>query len=98
MSSGPWYVLIEEQVGYGGGIRWHLAHSIPASGPEHAAEMACHLAVNHLPTNPRMPKSRAVFRSPDGSWLVNVEGATMSFHFRVSIAEYFGIYPGNPSA
>lgn len=98
MNSGQWYVLIEEQVGYGSGIRWHLAHSAPASGADHATEMARYAAFNHVPTNPRMPKNRAVFRSPDGSWLVNVEGATMSFHFRVSIAEFFGIHPGSPSA
>lgn len=98
MSSREWYALVEEQVGYGGGIRWHLARSVAASGPEHAAEVACHLAVNHVPVNPRVPKSRAVFRTPDGSWLVRVEGATTAFHFRVSIAEFFGVYPGNPSA
>ena len=98
MSSQGWFVVVEEQAGYAQGPYWHLVHSIPASGPEHAAELACHVAVNHVPEHPMSPKNRAVFRSPDGSWLVNVEGATMNFHFRVSIAEFFGIYPGKPSA
>jgi len=91
-------VLVEEQVGYGSGIRWHLAHSLPASDVEHAMELARYAAFNHVPTNPRVPKHRAVFRSADGSWLVNVQGVTMAFHFRVSIAEFFGSYAGNPSA
>jgi hypothetical protein len=96
VSTGHWYVLIEENAGYGSGIRWQLTYAIPATGMEHAAELARHAAFNHMPENPRMPKERAVFRTPDGSWVVNVKGPTITCHFRVSIAEHYGVFPGKP--
>jgi hypothetical protein len=98
MNVGQWYVLIEEQAGFGSGIRWNLEKAIPASDLENAAEVAHDAALNHVPKNPMSPQSRAVFRAPDGSWVVDVKGATMRFHFRVSAGEYFGVFPGKPSA
>jgi hypothetical protein len=98
VNEGRWYVLVEEHVQHFNYIRWDLSQAFPAPDMEQALQLAHHVALNHVGKHPRTPRSRALFRGPDGSWLVNVHGATTRFHFRVTVAEYYGTYPGVPSA
>jgi hypothetical protein len=93
-----WYVLVEENVGYGENRNWQVTEMRPADDFEQALVSAEQTAQDHQPTHPSWPKSRSLFRTQDGGWLVTVEGATTTFHFRVSVAEYYGTFPRKPSA
>lgn len=88
--SSQFSVLIEETIGSGESQRWR----IDAKGPiasfssrqlaQQAAEDAAH---NYSPSHPMMPQGRQIFRINPDSYLVIVEGMTVSFHYRVSVAE-----------
>jgi hypothetical protein len=97
MSPLQWYVVIEEFMAVGNAYRYQVTQSYPATDVEHAMWLAQEAALRHKPKNPRWPKSRALFRTQDGGWLVEVEGATRSFQFRVTVAEYYGLFPGDPA-
>jgi hypothetical protein len=92
-----WYVLVEENMGSSQGLHWRMTRAYQAADVEHAVWLAQETALRHTPTNPRRPKSRALFRTQDGGWLVEVQGAMHSFQFRVTVAEYYGLFPGEPA-
>lgn len=98
MSTEHWYVLIEEQVGYGNAIRWQLTQTTPARDRQHALEVAGQAAYNYRPANPYSEQQRSLFRTPEGSWVVNVQGLTASFHFRTTVAEYINTFPSSYQA
>jgi hypothetical protein len=39
------------------------------------------------------PQRRSVFQSGDDVWIVVVQGATRSFHFRITVARWLGDAP-----
>jgi hypothetical protein len=84
-----WKVLIEEQLGGGESRTWRLSQVFDA-GPERAGALALahRLAREYVPKHPWSPSRRDLFRAWDGCWLVRVKGATQTFHFRVTVAEY----------
>jgi anti-sigma factor RsiW len=92
-----WHVVIEEYVAGGNAYLRQLTQSCPATDVEHAMWLAQEAALRYKPKNPRWPKSRALFRTQDGGWLVKVEGAMRTFQFRVTVAEYYGLFPGEPA-
>ena len=92
VSSGHWYVLIEEYIPYP-----RLSY-VAAEGYEHALALAYDRAMNHVPHYPMRPRSRDLFRVQDGSWLVHVQGAVTQRNFRVSVAQFHGTFPGVPQA
>jgi hypothetical protein len=98
MIAGGWYVLVEESIQLWNEIGWGLSRYYPADDMEHAVGLAVQVAQTHQPRLPRWPQSRSLFRGPDGSWLVAVKGVTRHHTFRVTIAEYYGTFPGGTSA
>ncbi len=99
MNGGQWGVVVEEHIqDLWNGLRWAVSRQVPAEGYEHAVALAYEMAVHHVPNHPKQPRSRSLFRMQDGSWLVHVQGATFSWHFRVSVAQYYGTFPGVPQA
>jgi hypothetical protein len=91
-----WYVLVEENVSGYNDRPWKISQRHAANDFEHALSMAQQVALSYQPEHPKWPKSRSVFRTRDGGWLVELSGATANFHFRVSVAEYCGEFPGEP--
>ena len=92
---GPtWFVLVEETSGGGEYQTWSLADVWPAGGYEEAVQTARRLAFSYRPGRPRKPRLRSVFQSGDDCWIVVVEGAVSSGHFRVTVARWLGDGPG----
>ncbi|MFE1165985.1 hypothetical protein [Nocardiopsis sp. NPDC058789] len=94
-----WVVLIEEIRGSGDRQRWGL---VPpsfdgrrdtefATGEEARAEALC-LTSAHAPGHPWSERDRQAYRISPDEYLVNVDGATSDFHFRLTVAER--IVPG----
>lgn len=80
-----WHVLIFEGVGSYRGRG--LTHTIPVNGDYRAAlAHAARMAAEYQPTHPVVPQRRQIFHTPPDSWIVNVHGATRSFHFTVQVA------------
>ncbi|MEU3019101.1 MULTISPECIES: hypothetical protein [unclassified Nocardiopsis] len=87
-----WTVLIEEVRGSGDRLRWGTAPSAGARNAsfddrEQAREEALRLTAAHFPANPWSERDRQVYRISPDEYLVNVDGATTDFHFRVTVAE-----------
>ncbi|GAB3449572.1 hypothetical protein [Actinophytocola sediminis] len=88
----PWYVLIEETVGFGNDKNWLLSGQIPATDRDHAHEIAQHYARTYRPRHPRTSRGRSVYRVSETSWLVGVRGASRTYPFRISIAQLHGTF------
>ncbi len=87
--SNRFVVLIEQTVGSGETQRWGVPDApirVPGGRPA-AQQMAAQLAANHKPRHPMMEQGRWVYRISDDQYLSVVQGATATFHFRVSVAE-----------
>lgn len=89
----PWFVLLEETTGSGDGRVWSLTEVRPASSYDDAQRMAHELAATYQPRHPFSPRQRSVFQVGDDTWMALVEGATRSFHIRVSVARWLGDVP-----
>lgn len=99
MSTGAWHVVVEEHVDrVWQGLRWEISRCFAAGDHQQALTLAHQTAVHHVPKFPKAPESRTLFRLPDGAWLVHVRGPAGVWHFRVSVAEHYGTYPGEPQA
>lgn len=87
-SSGVFAILIEETVGGAQEMRWGIAEPGRFRGDRSQAQQAAaELALSYTPRHPMMEQSREVFQLSADAYLVRVEGATATFHFRVSVAE-----------
>lgn len=84
-NAAEWHVLIEETVGGREG-RWRLTTTQPCTDEADAKQRAFGLAGKYQPEHPMSPRGRRVFQIGDHTWLVQVEGATTDFHFRISAA------------
>jgi hypothetical protein len=89
----PWFVLIEETTGSGDSRMWSLTEVQPATSYDDAQRMAHELATTYRPRHPMSPRQRSVFQVGDDTWIALVEGATKSFHFRVSVSRWLGDVP-----
>jgi hypothetical protein len=89
-----WFVIIEESHGNGEGRQWRVTGVSPAGDSEETAqETALRTAREYQPEHPWSPRHRRIFRMPvPGSFVVEVEGRTATFHFRVSVGQQ--IYDG----
>jgi hypothetical protein len=83
-----WYVLVDETMG--GYLGRKLTHVMPADGQEAAVATAERTAFTYMPRHPSSPKSRSVFRTGPNTWVVQVMGATATFHFTVTIGTWVG--------
>lgn len=83
-----WWVLIEENMSAGSTKEWRVSQTFPVEGDRGAARAkAEELARTHAPRHPMMPGERSVLKIGDDEWLTMVEGATVTYHFRVTVAE-----------
>ncbi len=87
---GPIWLVIEQNVGSSGDIRWGV------DGPQELplgttwAQARAHaetVARTFGPRHPLMENGRTVMRVDENSFLTIVRGATSSFHFRVTLVE-----------
>jgi hypothetical protein len=90
--AGWFYLLVEQLTGSGEAAVWRIEPApIPAGASRQDARAAAlDLARTFRPKHPFSPRSRGVFRVDDDTLMVIVEGATKTFHFRVTVAEYLG--------
>jgi sarcosine oxidase gamma subunit len=79
-----WQVLIEEAVT--AERHWRLTGTHPAGDEEEARQLAFELARTYEPQHPMSPQGRRVYEVGPDAWVVQVPGATVDFHFRVSVA------------
>ncbi|MFN8082034.1 MAG: hypothetical protein U0Q19_20945 [Kineosporiaceae bacterium] len=94
-ASGVTYaLLVEQQTGTGESMVWRVdplpTLLAPGTGRAEADRAALDLAQRFQPHHPWNKGERTVFKLGEGSFLVLVEGATRTFHFRVSVAELIG--------
>ncbi|MFL6141024.1 MAG: hypothetical protein ACJ72N_04000 [Labedaea sp.] len=89
-----WFVLLEETVGTGDRRTWSLTEVRPSGGYDEAVRAGRDLAFSFQPRHPMNPRQRSVFQSGDDCWIVVVQGAIRSFHFRVTVARWLGDAPG----
>jgi hypothetical protein len=89
-----WFVLVEQTAGTGQGQRWSLTEVRPSGDYDEAVQAGRDLAFSLQPRHPMNPRRRSVFQSGDDCWTVLVEGATRSFHFRITVARWLGDAPG----
>jgi hypothetical protein len=82
--SSEWGVLIEECTGRE--RVWSVSLRKPVADRDEAVAIATRLARQHRPEHPALERDRVVYRIGEDIWLVNVEGAMSSYHFRISIA------------
>ncbi|MBR8740230.1 hypothetical protein [Nocardiopsis sp. MG754419] len=83
-----WVLVVEESVGSGQNIRWGVGRVQGTyEEPERAREEGLRLAREYEPRHPWSQEGRRIYRLSEDVHLVNVQGATSSFHFRVSVAE-----------
>jgi hypothetical protein len=85
-----WFVLVEQNAGMGDSRSWSLTDILPSGEYDEAVARARDLAFRFIPQHPMNPRHRSVFQSGDDVWLAVVEGATRSFHIRVSVARWLG--------
>lgn len=89
---GPRFVvLVEQSTGNGDNIVWSVDPE-PWSLPEgmshsQACATALDVARNLQPKHPWSKGQRRIYRLAPDAYLVTVDGATKTFHFRVSVAE-----------
>jgi hypothetical protein len=89
----PWFVLVEETTGSGDSRMWSLTEVRPATSYEDAQRQAHDLVFTFSPRHPFSPRQRSVFQIGDDTWVALVEGATKSFHIRVSVSRWLGDVP-----
>lgn len=83
-----WVILIEETVGSGQSMRWGVGRAQGAYPEwEQAREAALGLAREYNPNHPWSEAKREIYQTSEGSYLVDVRGATAAFPFRVSVAQ-----------
>jgi|SoiMethySBSTD1v2_1073268.scaffolds.fasta_scaffold983863_1 predicted RNase H-like HicB family nuclease len=88
---GRWWVLVEETAG-----TYQARRLLPiraAEDREDALRLAEEVARTYEPTHPAFPRRRSLFRTPTDGWVVEVEGATASFHFTVIAAKWIESLP-----
>src|SRR5882762_274776 len=81
-----WYVLIEETIGAGEGQRWSLTKILEFDHRADALKKAVDMAKDYQPRHPTMERRRKIFRVGEDTWVVWLEGATRSYHLRISVA------------
>ncbi|WP_067602040.1 hypothetical protein [Nocardiopsis listeri] len=83
-----WVILIEETVGSGQSMRWGVGR-VQGTYPEweQAREAALALAREYVPNHPWSDNGREIYQTSEGSYLVDVHGATATFPFRVGVAQ-----------
>lgn len=83
-----WVLLVEETVGSGQSMRWGVGR-VQGAYPEweQAAEAALVLAREYAPNHPWSESGRQIYRTSESAYLVDVQGATATFPFRVSVAQ-----------
>ncbi len=82
-----WYVLIEETVGGGDSQRWSLTTIRRFADRDEALWHAADFARTYQPRHPAMPRNRRVFKIGEDSWVVYIEGAMRTYHFRIFVAQ-----------
>lgn len=86
----PFWLVVEQNTGSSDSMRWgvqvasELDIGVTRAQARHQAER---LAYTFSPRHPMLESSRTVLRLTEDSFLTIVEGATATFHFRVSVAE-----------
>lgn len=84
-------VVVEQQTGTGESMVWRVDPQPfvlpPGSARTEAQEIALDMARTFQPNHPWNKGRRTVLRLGPDAYLVLVEGATKTFHFRVSVAE-----------
>lgn len=87
-------LIVEQQTGSGEGMVWRVDPLpillAPGTRRLEADRAAWDLAQRFEPHHPWNKGDRSVFKLGEGSFLVLVEGATKTFHFRVSVGELIG--------
>jgi hypothetical protein len=91
VNDGRWWVLVEETAGSYLGRK--LVPVKPADDREDALRLAEEVARTFEPRHPAMPSRRSLFRTTNDGWVVQVEGATASFHFTVVAAKWIESIP-----
>ncbi|HEX2806547.1 MAG TPA: hypothetical protein VHN80_10305 [Kineosporiaceae bacterium] len=87
--AGGYFLVVEQLTGSGESAIWRPDPSPIPAGPtrEHARAGAVQFARTFKPKHPFSQQSRTMYRVSEDSLIVVVEGATKTFHFRVSVAE-----------
>ena len=82
-----WVIVIEETVSSGQSMRWGVGR-VQGTYPgwEQARDAALGLAREYIPNHPWSESGRQIYQTSEGSYLVDVQGATAQFPFRVSVA------------
>lgn len=99
MAEHAWYALVEENAMMSGWTRgdaytWRLTQMIPLPPGSSVADLARDVAIRFVSDRPAMPQRRSVFRINELTYLVRVEGATSTHHFRVTVAEHVAEFDG----
>jgi hypothetical protein len=90
VAAGPgFHLVVEQSAGSGESMRWtvDLPPLFAGHTREEARQAALRCARKMSPRHPWSERSRTVLRLHDDAYLVIVEGATKTFHFRVSVAQ-----------
>jgi hypothetical protein len=84
-----YFLLVEQLTGSGESAIWRVEPMPIFAGTdrEQARAAAYDLALSFRPKHPFSPSGRTVWRKDPDSLLVIVQGATKSFHFRVTVVE-----------
>jgi hypothetical protein len=87
--AGGFFLVIEQLTGSGSNRVWRVEPVPVRAGTtrERARVVAGQLAQKFRPNHPMSEQSRAVYRVDEDTLIVIVDGATTSFHFRVSVVE-----------
>jgi hypothetical protein len=84
-----YFLLVEQLTGSGESAVWRVDPNPVFAGTDRdQARMAAYdLALSFQPRHPFSPSGRTVWRSDPDNLIVIVQGATKTFHFRVTVAE-----------
>lgn len=85
---GHWHVLVEENTSSGQYAVWRIAETVEL-GPDRdtAYASAQQITATHRPANPWREQSRRIYEHGPDAWIVVVEGAASTHHFRVSLVK-----------
>ncbi|ALG06685.1 hypothetical protein [Kibdelosporangium phytohabitans] len=83
-----WCVLVEETIGRGEGQRWAAEEVGSYNTRDEALSAAERVTREYQPQHPAFEKGRKVYELGEGSWMVRLRGATMDFHFRVTVGKH----------
>jgi len=86
---GGYYVLIEQLTGSADSAVWRIDPDPIRVGDTRALARAAALKIarDFSPRHPFSERGRAAFRVDDDNLIVHVQGATKTFHFRISVVE-----------